>query len=140
LRFAPLGLKFTIVSDGTEPVVVPQGNGTTQADKNGYYFQDCITSTSWEINNVFIRPDVITLDNTVDINTTKHLLEGQSLKLIVPQYHTITQTFNTGGGEINLNIAKSASKLTNAFATLYRQPRGGEIYANYLVLSRLLWI
>ena len=114
LRFAPLELEFTIVSDGTEPVVVPQGNGTTQTDKNGYYFQDGNTSTSWEINNVIIRADVITLDNTVDNNITKHLLEGQSLKLIVPQYHTITQTFNTGGGEINMNIVKSASKLTNA--------------------------
>ena len=133
LRFAPLELEFTIVSDGTEPVVVPQGNGTTQTDKNGYYFQDGNTSTSWEINNVIIRADVITLDNTVDNNITKHLLEGQSLKLIVPQYHTITQTFNTGGGEINMNIVKSASKLTNAFITLYRQPRGGEVYSNYLV-------
>ena len=84
-------------------------------------------------NNVIIRADVITLDNTVDNNITKHLLEGQSLKLIVPQYHTITQTFNTGGGEINMNIVKSASKLTNAFVSLYRQPRVGEIYANYLV-------
>ena len=133
LRFAPLELEFTIVSDGTEPVVVPQGNGTTQTDKNGYYFQDGNTSTSWEINNVIIRADVITLDNTVDNNITKHLLEGQSLKLIVPQYHTITQTFSTGGGEINMNIVKSASKLTNAFITLYRAPRGGEVYSNYLV-------
>ena len=133
LRFAPLELEFTIVSDGTEPVVVPQGNGTTQTDKNGYYFQDGNTSTSWEINNVIIRADVITLDNTVDNNITKHLLEGQSLKLIVPQYHTITQTFNTGGGEISMNIVKSASKLTNAFITLYRTPRGGKIYSNYLV-------
>ena len=133
LRFAPLELEFTIVSDGNEPIVVPQGNGTTQTDKNGYYFQDGNTSTSWEINNVIIRADVITLDNTVDNNITKHLLEGQSLKMIVPQYHTITQTFNTGGGEINMNIVKSASKLTNAFVTLYRQPRGGEVYANYLV-------
>ena len=133
LRFAPLELEFTIVSDGTEPVVVSQGNGTTQTDKNGYYFQDGNTSTSWEINKVIIRADVITLDNTVDNNITKHLLEGQSLKLIVPQYHTITQTFNTGGGEINMNIVKSASKLTNAFITLYRTPRGGEIYSNYLV-------
>ena len=123
LRFAPLESEFTIVSDGTEPVVVPQGNGTTQTDKNGYYFQDGNTSTSWEINNVIIRADVITVDNTVDNNITKHLSEGQSLKLIVPQYHSITQTFNTGGGEINMNIVKSASKLI----------RGGEIYANYLV-------
>ena len=133
LRFAPLELEFTIVSDGNEPIVVPQGNGTTQTDRNGYYFQDGNTSSSWEINNVIIRADVITLDNTVDNNITKHLLEGQSLKLIVPQYHTITQTFNTGGGEINMNIVKSASKLTNAFITLYRTPRGGEIYSNYLV-------
>ena len=133
LRFAPLELEFTIVSDGNEPIVVPYGDGTTQTDKNGYYFQDGNTSTSWEINNVIIRADVITLDNTVDNNITKHLLEGQSLKLIVPQYHTITQTFNTGGGEINMNIVKSASKLTNAFITLYRTPRNFERYSNYLV-------
>ena len=122
LRFAPLELEWTIdtiVSDGTEPVVVPQGNGTTQTDNNGYYFQDGNTSTSWEINNVIIRADVITLDNTVENNITKHLLEGQSLKLSVPQYYTITQTFNTGGGEINMKIVKSASKLTNAFVSLY---------------------
>ena len=68
----------------------------------------------WEINNAIIRAEVITLDNTVDNNFTKHLLEGQSLKLIVPQYHTLTQTFNAGGGEINMNIVKSASKLSNA--------------------------
>ena len=46
LRFAPLELEWTIVSDGTEPIVVPQGNRTTQTDKNGYYFQDGNTSTS----------------------------------------------------------------------------------------------
>ena len=136
LRFAPLELEFTIVSDGNEPTVVPQGDATTnpntETDKQGYYFQDGNTSTSWEINNVIIRADVITLDNTVDNNITKHLLEGQSLKLIVPQYHTITQTFNTGGGEINMNIVKSASKLTNAFITLYRTPRGGSRYGYYL--------
>ena len=112
--FAPLELEFRIVSDGNEPVVVPEGNGTTETDKNGYYFQGGNTSVSWEINNVIIRAEVITLDNTVDNNITEHLLEGQSLKLIVPQYHTLTQTFNAGGGEINMNIVKSASKLSTA--------------------------
>ena len=61
-------------------------------------------------------PVFSTLDNTVDNNITKHLLAGQSLKLIVAQYHTITQTFNAGGG--NMNIVKSASRLSNAFITL----------------------
>ena len=133
LRFAPLELEFTIVSDGNEPVVVPEGNGTTETDANGYYFQGGNTSVSWEINNVIIRAEVITLDNTVDNNITKHLLEGQSLKLIVPQYHTLTQTFNAGGGEIKMNIVKSASKLSTAFITLYREKRQGTRYGQFLV-------
>ena len=136
LRFAPLELEITIVSDGNEPIVVPEGDAQTnpndETDKQGYYFQGGNTSVSWEINNVIIRAEVITLDNTVDNNITKHLLEGQSLKLIVPQYHTITQTFNAGGGEINMNIVKSASKLSNAFITLYRTPRQGSRYGYFL--------
>ena len=132
LRFAPLELEFTIVSDSLEPIVDPKGNGTTETDKNGYYFQEGNTSVLWEINNVIIRAEVITLDNTVDNNITKHLLEGQSLKLIVPQYHTLTQTFNAGGGEINMNIVKSASKLSNAFFTLYREKKTGTRYGQFL--------
>ena len=125
-------LEFTIVSDSNEPIVVPQGNGTTETDKNGYYFQGGNTSVLREINNVINRAEVITLDNTVDNNITKHLLEGQSLKLIVPQYHTLTQTFNAGGGEINMNIVKSASKLSNAFITLYREKKQGTRYGQFL--------
>ena len=44
LRFAPLELEFTIVSDSNEPIVAPQGNGTTETDANGYYFQGGNTS------------------------------------------------------------------------------------------------
>lgn len=134
LRVAPLELEFTVVSDGNEPIIVPQGNGTTETDKNGYYFQDGNTATGddWVITSCIIRADTVTLDNTVDNNITAALLGGTSLKMVIPQYHTITQTFNTGGGEINMNIVKSASKLSHAFITLYRQPRGGERYSYYM--------
>ena len=127
-------MEFTIVSDSNEPIIVPQGDKQTNGaenDTNGYYFQGGNTSVVWEINNVIIRAEVITLDNTVDNNITKHLLEGQSLKLIVPQYHTLTQTFNAGGGEINMNIVKSASKLSNAFITLYREKKIGKRYGYF---------
>eukprot|EP00438_Fugacium_kawagutii_P005784 Skav220136 [mRNA] locus=scaffold4510:111703:114411:+ [translate_table: standard] len=133
LRYAPLELQFQIVSDGNEPVVVPNGTGAgTQTDKEGYYFTDGNTSTSWELNNVFIRAEVITLDNTVNNNIVKHLLDGQSLKLVFPMYHTITQSFNAGGGEINMNIVKSSSKLTGAFITLFRTPRTGTFDQRFL--------
>ena len=131
-RYAPLELQFQIVSNATDPVVVPQGAGGAQTDKEGYYFRAGDTSTSWELNSVFLRAEVITLDNTVNNNIVKHLLDGQSLKLVFPMYHTITQSFNNGGGEINMNIVKSASKLTGAFITLYRTPRNGEFDGRFL--------
>ena len=46
LRFAPLELEFTIVSDPNEHIVVPEGdaqtNPTSETDKEGYYFQAAI--------------------------------------------------------------------------------------------------
>ena len=123
LRLAGLEFEWTIVSDGTLPVVVPQGTGAgTQTDKEGYYFTAGNTSTSWELNNVLIRAEVVSLDNTVANNISSHILSGNSLKMYFPMYHTITQTFNVGAGEINMNIVKSASKLSGAFITLYRTP------------------
>ena len=125
LRYASLELQFQIVSNGTDPVVVPQGTGAAaQTDKEGYYF-----------TNVFTRAEIITLDNTVNNNIVKHSLDGQSLKMVFPMYHTITQSFATGngaGGELSMNIVKSSSKLTGAFITLYRSPRTGEFDARFL--------
>ncbi len=131
-RFAPLELEFTIINDSNEPIVVPQGAGATQTDSNGYYIQTGNTSVLWEINNDIIRAEVITLDNIVDNDITKHLLEGQNLKLIVSQYHTLIQTFNAGGGEININIVKSTSILSTTFITLYREKRTGTRYGQFL--------
>ena len=82
-------------------------------------------STSWELSNVVLRAEVIQLDNTVNNNIVKHLLEGQSLKLVFPMYHTMTQSFNAAGTEINMNVVKPASKLNGCFITLYRPPRAG---------------
>ena len=127
LRYAPRELEFTIVSDEhirvVTPFTVPDVN--TQHDAKGYYFTTGDTSTSFELNNVIIRAECITLDQTVNNNIVKHLLEGQSLKLVFPMYHTMTQSFNAAGTEINMNIVKPASKLNGCFIRLYRPPRAG---------------
>ena len=127
LRYAPLELEFTIVSDEHIPVITPfaKTDDNVHIDANGYYFTTGDTSTQWELNNVILRAEVIQLDNTVNNNIVKHLLEGQSLKLVFPMYHTMTQSFNAAGTEINMNIVKSASKLNGCFITLYRAPRAG---------------
>ena len=128
LRYAPLQLEFTIVQNGNDPIVVPQGDeGTTpeENDRNGWYFQAGNTSTDWEINSVIIRAEMVQLDNTIANNFVSHLLQGGSLKIVFPMYYTITQSFSAGGGEITMQIVKSGSKLIGAFITLYRPPRQG---------------
>ena len=127
LRYAPLELEFTILSDEHTPVIAPftVTDANTQNDASGYYFTTGDTSTQWELNNVILRGEVIQVDNTVNNSIVKHLLEGQSLKLVFPMYHTMTQLFNAAGTEINMNIVKSASKLNGCFITLYRPPRAG---------------
>ena len=133
LRYAPLELEIAIVSDESAPVISPvstrNSDGTlidnTYTDKYGYNFTTGHTSTQWELNDVLVQADVITLENTVNNNIVKHLLEGQSLKLVFPMYHTVTQSFNASGNEINMNIVKSASTLNGCFITLYRPPRAG---------------
>ena len=134
LRLGSLELEWTIVSDGTLPVVVPlQGTPTaTQTDKEGYYFTEGNTSVLWELNNLLIRAEVVSLDNTVANNISSHILSGNSLKMYFPMYHTITQTFDPNAGEITMNIVKSASKLSGAFITLYRSPRTGELRNRFL--------
>ena len=139
LRLGSLEMEYTIVSDGTLPVIVPQGEGvgggpggSDQTDKQGYYFQVGNTSTSWELNNLLIRAELVSLDNTVANNISSHILSGNSLKMYFPMYHTITQTFPKTFGEINMNIVKSASKLSGAFITLYRAPRTGEDFNRFL--------
>ena len=124
-RYAPIQMEFQIVSNANESIVVPQGTGANQIDKEGYYFRDGNTSTQWHLVDLVCRLEIISLDNTVANNITSHILSGNSLKLVFPMYHTITQTFNTEGRELNMNIVKSFSKLTGAFITLYRDIRTG---------------
>ena len=67
------------------------------------------------------------MDSVVNNNITSHFLQGGSLKIVYPMYHTITQSFNASGTEINMNVAKSASKLNGAFITFYRRQRGNHL-------------
>ena len=126
LRYAPLQLEFTIVQNGNDPIVVPQGTQPADTDKEGYFFQAGNTSTEWEINSVIIRGEMVQLDNTIANNFVSHILQGGSLKLVFPMslYHTITQSFSTNQ-EITMQIVKSASKLMGAFIALDRPPRAG---------------
>ncbi len=132
VRYAPLEIEITIVSDAEEPVIkgVNSASATTiGGDRGGAYFTEGDTTTKWQLNNIILRAEVVTLDSAVNNNITSHLLQGGSLKIVYPMYHTLTQSFNANGTKINMNVVKSASKLNGAFITLYRTQRGDKLVA-----------
>ena len=88
LRYAPLELEFTIVSDEHAPVITPFATRdaagdlikNAYTDKYGYYFTTGDTSTQWELKNVIIRAEVIQLDNTVNNNIVRVTPQSETLE------------------------------------------------------------
>ena len=99
------------MSDKFAPIIepVPTATATAQGgDRAGYYFTEGDTSTRWSLDFLILRSEVVSLHSDVANNITKHMLEGGSLKIVYPMYHTLSQTFNTNGTEINMNVVESS--------------------------------
>ena len=121
IRYCPLEFIFEICSDPQEPVINPAtAVEATQAedDVNGLYFTERNTTTSWSIQNCILRCELITVDNSVNNNVVSHLLKGGRLRMVYPAYHSFSQSFAAGNTEINMNIVKSLTRLSQMFFTL----------------------
>ena len=77
------------------------------------------TSIDWEINNARVVCDVCTLDNNLNNEYVKHLLEGKGLPIIYTTYITQSQSVK-GLTDINVQVIRSVSKLVASFITFYK--------------------
>ena len=78
------------------------------------------TSVDWEINNARVVCDVCTLDNNLNNEYVKHLLEGKGLPITYTTYITQSQTVK-GLTDISVQVIRSVSKLVASFITFYKQ-------------------
>ena len=120
IRYCPLEFIFEIVSDAGEPVIrpaTPVAGTQAEDDENGLYFTTRNTTTSWSIQNCILRCELIQVDNTVNNNIVSHLLKGGRLRMVYPAYYSFSQTFTAGNTEINMNIVKSSTRLSQMFFT-----------------------
>ena len=65
VRYAPLEIEITIVKDADEPVVkgVSSASATTiGGDRGSACFTGGDTTTQWQLNNIILRAEVVTLD------------------------------------------------------------------------------
>ena len=96
------GIDATLRNRFTTSVALPAGGATN-------------TSVDWEINNVFCACDVLTLDNNLNNEYVKHLLEGKGLPITYTTYITQSQTVK-GLTDISVPVIRSVSKLVGALS------------------------
>ena len=77
------------------------------------------TSIDWEISNPRVLCDVCTLDNNLNNEYVKHLLEGKGLPITYTTYITQSQSVK-GLDSISVNVIRSVSKLVASFVTFYK--------------------
>ena len=112
------GIALELRQRFTKDVALPAGSQTN-------------TSKVFELNNAFVQCDVCTLDNNLNNEYVKHLLEGKGLPVTYTTYITQMQSVE-GSTDIRVPVIRSVSKLVAAFITFYRtdQPSEGYEYVN----------
>ena len=115
IRYMPITIELEIVHDNTEPVLSVTTTGTDSFDTSTN------TSTSWQIQNVQVKVDTVTLDNQLDNSYAEHLLSGKALPINYQTYVSQMQSILSGSygqQKVRLNVTRALSRLKNVFITL----------------------
>ena len=115
IRYMPITIELEIVHDNTEPVLSVTTTGTDSFDTSTN------TSTSWQIQNVQVKVDTVTLDNQLDNSYAEHLLSGKALPINYQTYVSQMQSILSGSYgqlKVRLNVTRALSRLKNVFITL----------------------
>ena len=72
---------------------------------------------AWVLQNVMLKADVVTLDNSLDNAYAQHLLEGKSLPINYSTYVSQLMSIQSSGGVFTANVTRSFTRLKSVFAT-----------------------
>lgn len=117
IRYMPLVLELELVDKATEPIV-SNFSGTGATD-----FKADNTSLVWSLNQVQVKCDMCTLDNSLDNSYAEHLLSGKSLPI---NYNTFVSQMQTilGQDKPSINVSRALTRLKSVFVTLDKDLEG----------------
>ena len=109
LSWSPLTLEFEVVSLATDPLLSAQagnfGDGT---------YNEGNLSTTWQLEDVQIKCDLVTLDSALQNSYAEHVLSGKALPINYSTYITQFQTL-ANGLPMSVNVTRSVSRLKSIF-------------------------
>ena len=138
-----LSIELELVTNATDCIINPNDNDESDtgiaADLrnrftvvvSGDVGKATNTSIDWEISNPRVICDVCTLDNHLNNEYVKHLLEGKGLPITYTTYITQSQAVK-GSTDFSVPVIRSVSRLVASFVTFYKagDPSSGYEYAD----------
>jgi hypothetical protein len=137
VKFAPIILELEVVNSNLDPIITP-GKRNTHYDSNIVFVSGTAnpyvpatsstpavpaqaqTGIDWSIENICIKCDCCTLDNSLNNEYVSLLLKGGALPL---KYSTfINQVSSISGKNVAIQVARAVSRLQKCFITLYKNP------------------
>lgn len=113
LRYCPITFEIEIVGNYEDAVKEPGATGGTAV------------STEWDISNVQVKCDILTLDNGLDNEYASHLLSGKTLPISFNSYITQVQSTVSSQTDFSVNVSRAITRLKSIFVSLYRDEKTG---------------
>ena len=110
LMWCPLVFEFEVVSGATDAIVAP---ATVPDTDTSTVFKHQNTSTNWQIQDVRMIADVITLDSGLQNSYAEHVLGGGMLPINYSTYVSILQS--VAFPNVNVSVTRSVSRLKTVF-------------------------
>jgi len=105
LSYCPIQMEFEIVN-GAEDALA-SANGTTGS------FKTNDTSNQWQIQDVRIVCDLVTLDSALQNSYAEHVLSGKAMPINYSTYITQFQTITSS--DFAVNVSRACSRLKSVF-------------------------
>ena len=137
IRYCQLQIELELVNDLTDPIIYPPSTNTatvalpafvgvnpatqaaeviTNGSKATNNFTQSNCSNTWQILDVQAKCDLCSLDNSLENEYAKHLLQGKSLPI---QYDTYVQQHQTvSSSDFVTNISRSFTRLKSVFVSM----------------------
>jgi len=114
MSYCPIQMEFEIVN-GAEDAIVSPGTGVGAKD-----FNSGNTSISWQIEDIRIVCDVVTLDSALQNSYAEHVLAGKTLPI---NYSTYISQFQTvSSSDFAVNVSRACSRLKSVFVNFDSTP------------------
>ena len=114
MSYCPIQMEFEIVN-GAEDAIVSPGTGVGAKE-----FNSSNTSILWEIQDMRIICDVVTLDSALQNSYAEHVLAGKTLPINYSTYISQFQTISSS--DFAVNVSRACSRLKSVFINFDSTP------------------